>query len=197
MLFGISVNGQGYDFQQLCLDCATQGGVYCGDDESNWTQYAPNGCVQSSWINDGWEDCVDASDENGAIPTVPLDCVPDEIPCDTIYVTEYETIFDTIIEIQVIEEFTVDTLYIYEDILDTMFIDVIEYVEIFVIDTIVETEFITEYLDCDTGMPCNTNIPEIIKKSEGDNRMYNLMGQVIRRPESIYIQDGKIKYIMN
>ena len=53
VLFGISVNGQGYDFQQLCLDCATQGGVYCGDDESNWTQYAPNGCVRSSWLNDG------------------------------------------------------------------------------------------------------------------------------------------------
>ena len=26
--------------------------VYCGDDESNWTQYAPNGCVIPSWIND-------------------------------------------------------------------------------------------------------------------------------------------------
>ena len=171
MLFGMSVNGQGYDFQQLCLDCSAAGGFYCGDDESNWTQYAPLGCVQASWINDGWEDCVDASDENGATSTSPDDCVPEEVPCDTIYVEIpvieyiYETIFDTIIEVQ--------------------------------IETIVETEFITEYIDCDTGMPCNTNIPEILKKSEGDNRMYNLMGQVIRRPESIYIQDGKVKYIMN
>ena len=172
ILFGVSVNGQGYDFQQLCLDCATQGGVYCGDDESNWTQ-----CVQSSWINDGWEDCIDASDENGATSTIPADCVPDEVPCDTVYV-----------EIPVIE-------YIYETIFE------IDTITEYVVDTIIEIEYtdvyITEYIDCDTGTPCNTNIPEIIKKSEGDNRMYNLMGQVIRRPESIYIQDGKIKYIMN
>ena len=38
-------NAQGYDFQQLCLDCAEQNGFYCGDDPANWTQYSPNGCV--------------------------------------------------------------------------------------------------------------------------------------------------------
>jgi hypothetical protein len=196
-----------FDFQQLCIQCAEAGGYYCGDDPANWTQYAPDGCVPDFYINDGWDDCIDASDENGAEPTNPIDCIPDEIPCDTIFVDVpvieyiYETIFetDTIIEIQVIEEeiFITDTVYVYEDVLDTMFIDVIEYVEIFVIDTIVETEFITEYLDCDTGLPCNTSIPEIIEKSKSNNLMYNLMGQVIRRPESIYIQDGKVKYILN
>ena len=67
--------GQDYDYQQLCLDCAAAEGFYCGDDPSNWTQYAPLGCVQNSWINDGWIDCVDASDEGeDVVPTLPLDC---------------------------------------------------------------------------------------------------------------------------
>ena len=65
-----------YDFQQLCLNCAEQNGFYCGDDPENWTQYSPMGCVQNSWINDGWIDCVDASDENGAVPTIPEECIP-------------------------------------------------------------------------------------------------------------------------
>tara|TARA_R100001594_G_scaffold8772_1_gene22150 strand:- start:3941 stop:4489 length:549 start_codon:yes stop_codon:yes gene_type:complete len=173
ILFGFSVNAQGYDFQQLCLDCAAAGGFYCGDDPANWTQYAPNGCVQASWINDDWEDCVDASDENGAVPTTTDDCTPPMEECDTIYVEipviEYET--DTIIEFE--------TEYVY------------------ITDTIMLTEYITEYLDCETGMPCNTSIPEILEKSENDGLMYNILGQPIRRPESIYIHDGKIKYMMN
>jgi len=197
--------GQGYDFQQLCLDCVAQGGFYCGDDESNWTQYAPMGCVQAGWINDSWEDCVDASDENGAVPTSPEACAPPVEECDTIYVEipiiQYEYIYetDTIIEFETVIEteyvYITDTVTVYEDVLDTMFVDVIEYVEIFVTDTIVEFE--TEYLDCETGMPCNTSIPETLEKSENDGRMYNILGQPIRRPESIYIHDGKIKYMMN
>ena len=46
-----------------CEDCVVQGGFYCGDDDSNWTQYSPNGCVQAGWINDGWLDCVDRVSE--------------------------------------------------------------------------------------------------------------------------------------
>ena len=166
----------GYVFSQTnCELCVEQNGFYCGDDESNWTQYSPNGCVPNgfnglNYLNDGWEDCVSGADEQNAVPTTLADCGSYVTDCDTVYIevpliqyeyifdtiVEYETIFDTIIEIQVYEE--IDTLYIYDDILDTLFIDVIEYVEIFVVDTIVETEFITEYLDCDTGMPCNTSI---------------------------------------
>ena len=101
----------------------------------------------------------------------------------------------------------------YEDVLDTLFIDVIEYVDVVVYDTIIETEYVeifvidtvidyieviqTEYIDCETGMPCNSSMQEILEKSENDGRMYNILGQPIRRPESIYIHDGKIKYIMN
>ena len=65
---------QDYDFQELCIECAESEGYYCGDDPSNWTQYAPNGCVPNGegglfYLNDGWDDCVDGSDEADAVPT--------------------------------------------------------------------------------------------------------------------------------
>ena len=186
-------NSQEYDFQQLCLDCAEQEGYYCGDDPANWTQYAPNGCVINQWLNDGWVDCVDEGDENGAVPTLPMDCIPPPPECDTVYVEIpildtiqvpfyiYETIFqiDTIYDINV-----TDTVTIYEDVLDTLFVDVIDTLEIEVVvfDTIIETEYIeffttdtiieyvdvimTEYIDCDTGLPCSSNIPEIKEQSK-------------------------------
>ena len=198
---------QELDFQQLCLNCAEQNGFYCGDDPTNWTQYSPEGCVPNNWLNDGWEDCVDASDENGAVPTTPADCAPPPPPpCDTVYVDvpviQYEYIFDTIVEYETIFDTIIQTEYIYEidtvyaDVLDTMFIDVIEYVEIFVIDTIVEIqyEYITEYIDCDTGMPCNTSIMEMIDKSKTNGVIYNINGQAIREREGLYIENGKIYY---
>ena len=239
--------------QTLCEDCVEQNGFYCGDDPTNWTQYAPNGCVPNGlnglfYINDGWEDCVDASDENEAEPTTLADCGTVTTECDTVYVdvieyvdiidtvyvdvpfyiyetifqtdtiyqTEYITqiVFDTIVEIEyetIFEEiFITDTLWM-EGALDTMYIDIIEYVDVFVFDTIIEieTEYIeffttdtiieyveiinTEYIDCDTGMPCNSNIPEF-NKSEGDNRIYDLLGKEIREPNGLYIEDGKVKY---
>ena len=66
-----------------CEACVVNGGFYCGDDPANWTSYAPEGCVPDYYINDGWEDCVDASDENGAEPTADCgggggDCEVDE-----------------------------------------------------------------------------------------------------------------------
>ena len=288
---GSLTNAQGYDFQELCLACAEADGFYCGDDPANWTQYAPNGCVINGWLNDGWEDCVDASDENGAIPTSPEDCAPPVQDCDTVYVEIpvieidtlevevpfyiYETIiqFDTIVEteyitqiiIDTVVDIQIDTLYnteyitqivvdtiieevevfvpeyiyvtdtVYAEVLDTMFIDVIEYVDVVVYDTIVETEieyvefFVVdsiilidtivnteyveivvidsiieyvevidiEYIDCDTGLPCGSGMEEILDKSTNTGLMYNMLGQPIKRPESIYIEDGKIKYILN
>tara|TARA_R110002012_G_scaffold46464_1_gene122786 strand:+ start:333 stop:1019 length:687 start_codon:yes stop_codon:yes gene_type:complete len=206
-----------YDFQQLCLNCAEQNGFYCGDDPENWTQYSPEGCVPNNWLNDGWEDCVDAGDENEAVPTVPGDCAPPPPPpCDTVYVTEYETIFDTIVNTEYVYEIIVDTVevevfvpeyiyitdtvYVYEDILDTLFVDVIEYVDVIVYDTIVETEYIefieyiTEYIDCESGLPCNSNIPELLNKSSEINVIYNINGQAIRKPNGLYIQNGKVKF---
>ena len=78
VLFSWFSKGQDYDFQQLCLDCAATNGYYCGDDPANWTQYAPNGCVPNGqgglfYLNDGWEDCVDGSDEDNAVPTIATD----------------------------------------------------------------------------------------------------------------------------
>ena len=232
-----------FDFQQLCLDCAEQNGFYCGDDPANWTQYAPNGCVPNGtnnlfYLNDGWEDCVDGSDEDNAVPTIATDCAPPPPPpCDTVYVdvpvyiyetlfqtdtlyqTEYITqiVFDTIVEIEyetIFEEiFVTDTLWM-EGALDTMFIDIIEYVDVFVFDTIVETETVyieffttdtiveyieiinTEYLDCDTGLPCISNIPELLNKYNKNSVIYNINGQAIKEPEGLYIEDGKVKFLI-
>ena len=209
---GSFANAQGYDFQQLCLNCAEQNGFYCGDDPANWTQYSPEGCVPNGegglfYLNDGWEDCVDGSDEANAEPTTVESCGPvGPPPCDTVYVDvpiiQYEYIFDTIVEYETIFDTIIQTEYIYEidtvyaDVLDTMFIDVIEYIEIFVIDTIVEIqyEYITEYIDCDTGMPCNTSIMEMIDKSKQNGVIYNINGQAIKEREGLYIENGKINY---
>ena len=220
-----------FDFQELCLQCAEAEGFYCGDDLENWTQYSPNGCVQNVWINDGWEDCVDATDEGGAIPTLPLDCIPPPPLCDTVYVDVpvyiYETIFqtdtiyqteyitqiviDTVVEIETVFEeiFITDTLWM-EGALDTMYIDVIEYVDVFIFDTIVEIEYVEffvtdtiveyieiiniEYIDCETGLPCTSNIPELLNKSKQNGVIYNINGQAIKEREGLYIEDGQVKF---
>jgi len=234
-----------YGFAQTnCQECVAQGGLYCGDDQSNWTVYSPNGCVPNGlnglyYLNDGWLDCVNGDDETGddgipAVPTNLLDCLPPPPDCDTLFVDVpiyiYETIFqtDTIYDIEYITQIVIDTvevetfvpeyiyitdtLTIYEDVLDTLFIDVIEYVDVFVYDTIlqIETEYIeffttdtiieyveivnTEYLDCDTGLPCTSNLPDLLNQSKADNRIYNLLGQAIKEPEGLYIQNGVVKY---
>tara|TARA_R100000306_G_C4365469_1_gene137428 strand:+ start:804 stop:1355 length:552 start_codon:yes stop_codon:yes gene_type:complete len=171
----ISWFAKGQDYQQLCLDCAEQEGFYCGDDPANWTQYSPNGCVPNGlnnlfYLNDGWEDCVDGSDEQDAVPTASEECIPEEVPCDTVYVDiiEYETIFDTIYET--------------EYIIDTFYVDIINW--------------FPEYVDCETMLPCNSGIGEILDKSIKDGLLYNLFGQPIRKPEGIYIEGGKVKYLI-
>ena len=205
------------DYEQLCLDCAEQNGFYCGDDPANWTQYSPLGCVPNGegglmYLNDGWEDCVDGSDENGAVPTTTEECAQPVEECDTVFVEiiEYETLFDTIyntiyetiieydtiVQIEYIQQ--TDTIIVYDNISDTLFIEVpvIEYVEIFVMDTIVEIQYeeIIEYIDCDSGLPCNTSIMEIVDKSKTNGVIYNINGQAIRERQGLYIENGKIYY---
>ena len=213
---GSLASAQDYDFQELCIACVEQNGFYCGDDPANWTQYAPNGCVPNGqgglmYLNDGWEDCVDGSDEDGAVPTPIEECGPiGPEPCDTVYVdiiqyetifdTIYNTIYDTIIEFDTIVQIEyiqqTDTIIIYDNISDTLFVDVIEYVEIFVMDTIIEIQYeeIVEYIDCDSGLPCNTSIMEIVDKSKTNGVIYNINGQAIREREGLYIENGKIYY---
>jgi hypothetical protein len=253
---GSFANSQEYDFQELCIACAEQNGFFCGDDPANWTQYSPNGCVPNGegglfYLNDGWEDCADGSDEDNTVPTIVEDCGPvGPGECDTVfvevpiveiiettdtvevevpfYIYETEFILDTIYNTEYITQFVVDTfevevyvpeyIYItdtvtvYEDILDTLFIDVVEYVEVEVVimDTIVTTEYVeiiimdtivdyvevvqTEYIDCDTGMPCNSNIQEVVDKSSENSVIYNIKGQAILERKGLYIESGKIYY---
>ena len=181
----ISWFANGQDYQQLCLDCVAQNGFYCGDDPANWTQYAPMGCVPNGegglfYLNDGWEDCVDASDENGAVPTTAEECAPPVEECDTVFVNtiEYETIFDTIY----------NTTIEYDTIVQ------IEYIQ--QTDTIIEIQYeqIIEYIDCDSGLPCNTSIMEIVDKSLQNSVIYNIKGQAILTREGLYIENGKIYY---
>jgi len=174
-LIGWFANAQEYDFQELCIACAEANGFYCGDDPLNWTQYSPNGCVVNEWLNDGWEDCVDASDENEAAPTPIEDCGPvdpQDPACDTIYVEipvveidtvevpfyvyEIEFIFDTIVETEYITNFVIDT--VTEIQLDTIYD--IEYITQVVVDTVVEYETVynTEYI---TQIVVDTVIEEV------------------------------------
>ena len=213
-----------YAFSQSnCELCAEQGGFYCGDDESNWTSYSPLGCVPNGlngvfYLNDGWSDCVDGSDENGSDATTLGDCNAYGETCDTVFIEipiiQYEIIFDTIIQTEYLTQIVIDTLEIetlvpeyiyitdtvYAEVLDTMYIYVIEYVDTIVYDTVVEIEYvefiITEYLDCLTGLPCNTAILEL-DKSKLNNNLYNLMGDEIRKPNGIYIENGEIKFKIN
>jgi hypothetical protein len=143
--------------QTNCELCVEQNGFYCGDDESNWTQYSPNGCVPNGlnnlfYLNDGWLDCVDGSDEEEAVPTTLAEC--------DIY-NAGDTIFIT------------DTLYI----------------------NVTDTLTITEYIDCQTGLPCeNIGIIEILNKSQNENKIYNLDGKEIYRRKGLYIENGKINF---
>ena len=144
--------------QTLCEQCVEQNGFYCGDDPANWTQYAPNGCVPNGtqglfYLNDGWEDCVDGSDEAEAVPTTLEECGEIVEPsCDTVYVDVpvleidtveievpfyvYETViqFDTIVETEYITNFIIDTVTQIQ--LDTIYD--IEYITQIVVDTVVE-----------------------------------------------------------
>tara|TARA_R100001594_G_scaffold14475_6_gene30830 strand:+ start:340 stop:822 length:483 start_codon:yes stop_codon:yes gene_type:complete len=156
-----------------------QNGFYCGDDESNWTQYSPLGCVPNGlggifYLNDGWEDCVDGSDEANAVPTTLADCGLYVESCDTVFV-----------EIPVIEIIT-QTDTIVETIIETEYIT----------DTIVEFQeiIITEYVDCTTGLPCNSGMQEVLNKSKNTGLLYDLNGRTIIKPEGIYIENGLIKY---
>ena len=143
--------------QSNCELCVEQDGFYCGDDESNWTQYSPNGCVPNGlnnlfYLNDGWLDCVDGSDEADAVPTTLAECDIYNIS-DTIFIT--------------------DTLYI----------------------NVTDTLTITEYIDCQTGLPCESvGIIEILNKSQNKNKIYNIEGKEIYRRKGLYNENGKINY---
>jgi len=165
----------------LCEQCVEQNGFFCGDDPANWTQYSPNGCVPNGYqdlfyLNDGWEDCADGSDEADAVPTTIENCGeivdPQDPECDTVYVEipvievdtvevpfyvyEIEFIFDTIVETEYITNFIIDT--VTEIQLDTIYNT--EYITQVVVDTVVEYETVynTEYI---TQIVVDTVIEEV------------------------------------
>ena len=162
----------GYAFSQTnCELCVETGGFYCGDDESNWTQYSPLGCVPNGlndifYLNDNWEDCVDGSDEADAVPTTLADCGLYGETCDTVFVEIPVIQIDTIIE----TEYLTDTIVEFQEII------------------------ITEYVDCATGLPCNSGMQQVLDKSKNTGLLYDLSGKTIIRPEGIYIENGLIKY---
>ena len=103
--------------------------------------------------------------------------------------------YEALMAIQYIDDeyvYQTDTITIYDDILDTLFIEVpvVEY------DTIIEIQYeeIVEYIDCDSGLPCNSSIMEVIDKSIGNSVIYNIKGQAILTREGLYIENGKIYY---
>ena len=166
---------QDYDFEALCIACAEANGFYCGDDVSNWTQYSPDGCVPNGagglfYLNDNWNDCVDGSDEQDAVPTPIEQCVPPPLECDTIYVEVPVIQTDTIIQTEYITEYLTDTIVEFQEII------------------------ITEYIDCVTGLPCNSGMQEVLDKSKNTGLLYDLNGRTIKRAEGIYIENGLIKY---
>ena len=54
-VFSLTMSAQ--DAASSCEACLEEG-FYCGDVESNWTTYCPQGCVPANYIGDGWDDCV-------------------------------------------------------------------------------------------------------------------------------------------
>jgi gliding motility-associated-like protein len=84
---------------------------------------------------------------------------------DTLWLTDYIYETDTIEIIEYVE--IVDTFWLTEFIYDTTYIETIEYIyitdtvevivdnNIYTTDTITITEYITQYIDCETGEPCD------------------------------------------
>ena len=62
--------------------------------------------------------------------------------------------------------------------------DIVEFQEI----------IITDYIDCTTGLPCNSGMQEVLDKSKNTGLLYDLNGRTIKRAEGIYIENGLIKY---
>ena len=77
---------------------------------------------------------------------------------------------------------------------DTIVETEIEYVEVIVTDTIIAYQEIIEYIDCDTGLPCQQGLQELIEQSKKDGKIYNIVGQEIKRRTGLHIENGEIKY---
>ena len=53
-----------------------------------------------------------------------------------------------------------------------------------------------EFVDCNTGLPCGVGMEEVIDKSNSTGLIYNLKGEAIRNSNGIFIENGKVKYLV-
>ena len=131
---------------------------------------------------------------------------------DTLFVDSF--VFDTLS----VDNYLTEYIYVADTTnldTDTIHIDVIEYVELIVANTlwIEKVDYNTKYVDIiitdesvmrDTILEIeyqdiivtydNSGIEKLIIESIGDNKIYNLKGEIIRRPKGVYIENGKVKY---
>ena len=117
---------------------------------------------------------------------------------DSLYtdnITEFvylsNTVGDTMVVrvIEHVERVTTDTLYLDVPEYKAEYVEVYVTKDLVIHDTIVEIEF------KDKLISPNSKIQEVLDKSFGNNVLYDLNGNKIRRPKGVYIENGKIKYI--
>jgi len=82
----------------------------------------------------------------------PGDCDP---IIEYVDVIEYLTDTITIIETDTITIYELDTITLYE--IDTIYNELVVYEYIYQVDTITEYHTLTQYIDCETGLPCSQN----------------------------------------
>ena len=204
------------DLIQITLnieECEIEG---CWNNEDfyaiNDTFWINNCQYQSCEGNENWSSVVTLEDCIQEICDTTFVEVPVYVPVwltDTIIETEIEyvevIVTDTIVEteIEYVEVVVTDTIveteieYVEVIVTDTIVETEIEYLEVFVTDTTIIYQEIIEYIDCDTGLPCQQGLGELIEKSKNNNKIYNLMGQEIKRRSGVYIENGQIKYLFH
>ena len=121
--------------------------------------------------------------------SLTLDSLHVENVTEFVYVSN--AVADTLVVpvIEFVERVTVDALHIHVPECRVEYVEVYVTEELLMQDTIVEIEF------KDALISSNSGVQEILNKSFGNNILYDLQGNQIRRPMGVYIENGKIKYI--
>ena len=190
------------DFGWSIIDGGQECGGCTDEDACNYSSSTLNddgSCEYPAQYYDCDNNCLNDNDGDGVCNELEIEGCTNEEACnyesnatDDNGSCDYSCYCDTVY----IDNFITDTLYLDNFIIDTI-VEII-YENYYIYDTIVETEYIdvviTEYVDCDTGLPCSSGMAEIVEKSKKNGKIYNLLGQEIIRREGIYIEGGEIKY---
>ena len=123
--------------------------------------------------------------------SLTLDSLHVENVTEFVYVSN--AVADTLVVpvIEFVERATVDTLHIHVPECKVEYVEVYVTEELLMQDTIVEIEF------KDVLISSNSGVQKVLDKSFGNNKIFDLQGNQIRRPMGVYIENGKIKYIKN